>query len=131
MDLQELNHVEFDYTSFLGASCDKEWTFLEAVNACVSTVRDNSWGNNKEVVNISPQERLWGAALRILSTRHSDESNLIALCDIAKSESISVLKLIMPYALSQTQLDNIKTKTGVEISKLASGVEDEFLIQFN
>jgi len=129
MDLQELTYVEFDYTSFLGASCDKEWTFLEAVNNSVSTVRDASWGN-KEVTTVSPQERLWKGALRILSSRHSDESNLIALCSIAKSEGIAAFKLIMPYSLNPTLLKSIMHECRVEIFSVGDGIEEEFLFQF-
>ncbi|MCL9782008.1 transporter [Vibrio sp. S4M6] len=127
MAQNELNCVEFDYASFLGASCDKEWTFLEAVNVSVSNFRNVGMGN-KDVVDISPQERLWKAALNALSTGYSDESNLIALCSIAKSENIAVFKLIMPYPLNSAQIQSITQSSGAEICVLENDIQDEFLI---
>ncbi|MVE67033.1 transporter, partial [Vibrio cholerae] len=74
----------FDYTTFLGASCAKKWTFSEAISS-FAPVFGIVWFDAIKTGQ-SPQERLWDVALKELSTRSSDESNVITLVKLAKQE---------------------------------------------
>ncbi|MFT7750003.1 UNVERIFIED_CONTAM: hypothetical protein OC370_26220, partial [Escherichia coli] len=74
----------------------------------------------------SPQERLWDVALKELSTRSSDESNVITLVKLAKQEGIDELTLVMPYALDEQQLTTIQSKSAAHIE---STNQEEFLIK--
>ncbi|MGO2321044.1 MAG: transporter, partial [Vibrio toranzoniae] len=95
MDKQKETCVEFDYTTFLGASCSKKWTFLEALTT-IAPVFSTVWRDSiKELA--SPEDRLWQMALKSMSTRKSDESNIVTLLKLAKLEGINELKVVMPY----------------------------------
>lgn len=114
----------FDYTTFLGVSCTKKWTFVEAVGS-FAPIFGIAW---LDVIKEeqSPQDRLWDVALKRLSTRRSDESNLITLVKLAKQEGIEELTLVMPYALDEQQLTAIQSKSAAQIE---STNQDEFLIK--
>ncbi|RQW63395.1 transporter [Vibrio viridaestus] len=105
--MSEPNHsVVFDYTTFLGTSSQKKWTFVDAFHFFSASDEleqnpDDSEQNELEV-------RLWTKALNVLSSRKSDEANLLALISIAKSEGIEELKLLMPYDLEPDQLTSIR-----------------------
>ncbi|TXZ05741.1 transporter [Vibrio mimicus] len=114
----------FDYTTFLGASCTKKWTFAEAISSFAPVFRIAWLDTIKE--QQSPQERLWDVALKKLSTRRSDESNLITLVKLAKQEGIDELTLVMPYALDEQQLTAIQVKSAAQIE---STNQEEFLIR--
>ncbi|MCW8335811.1 transporter [Vibrio sp. SCSIO 43135] len=126
MEHQEAQCVEFDYTSFLGASCSKKWTFLEAMST-FAPIFSLMWRDNIKELS-TPQDRLWEAALKSLSASRSDESNLVTLCELAKYEGISQLKLVMPYTLDSDQIEMIKSKSSVQISPTS---HEEFLIELN
>ncbi|MBN8091245.1 transporter, partial [Vibrio vulnificus] len=55
----------FDYTTFLGASCAKKWTFSEAISS-FAPVFGIVWFDAIKTGQ-SPQERLWDVALKELS----------------------------------------------------------------
>ncbi|MGF1742965.1 transporter [Vibrio profundum] len=132
MAQQELEYVEFDYTSFLSESCGKQWTFVEAMNAYIAGLATTLGYSNlisAQDAHSSPEDRLWHAALKVLSTNHSDESNLVTLCTLAKTEGIESIKLVMPYPLNHTQIDSIMVESGTDISCLNEGMEEEFIIQ--
>ncbi len=73
----------------------------------------------------SPDERLWEVALTRLSSRHSDESNLVTLVKLAKLEGIEEIRLVMPYALDEQQIDVIQNQSNSDIKV---GKQDEFII---
>ncbi len=124
MDYQDSQQcVEFDYTTFLGASCSKKWTFLEAMST-FAPIFSIVWKDNVKELS-TPEDRLWDAALKSLSASRSDESNLITLCELAKYEGIEKLKLVMPYALEQSQIERITNRTHATFSPTTS---EEFLI---
>ncbi|WP_347367946.1 transporter [Vibrio vulnificus] len=124
MEKQGKRHVEFDYTSFLGASCSKKWTFLEALTT-FAPVFGVMWKNS--IAELSePEERLWDAALKSMSSRRSDESNLVTLLKLAKLEGIDELTVVMPYALEPTQIDFIQNRSE---SKIDCREQDVFVIR--
>ncbi|MHC6527597.1 MULTISPECIES: transporter [unclassified Vibrio] len=114
MDHIEHVSVNFDYTSFLGASCDKKWTFLEAMST-FAPIFSVVWREATDNFH-SPEDRLWDAALRRLSTNRSDESNLITLFEIAKGQGIERIKLVMPYSLDRDQIVKIESRSHVRIA---------------
>ncbi|CAM3586539.1 hypothetical protein VA7868_04296 [Vibrio aerogenes CECT 7868] len=107
--MEQLHQVRavFDYTSFLEALTSKKWSFLEAIQSVYSSRRLTSFVSAK--VKLSPEERLWQNAMHYLSTHYSDELNLLTLLKIAKSEGIHELKIMMPYALEESQLHDIES----------------------
>ncbi|WP_438469106.1 transporter [Vibrio vulnificus] len=124
MEKQGKRHVEFDYTSFLGASCSKKWTFLEALTT-FAPVFGVMWKNS--IAELSePEDRLWDAALKSMSSRRSDESNLVMLLKLAKLEGIDELTVVMPYALEPTQIDFIQNRSE---SKIDCREQDVFVIR--
>ncbi|HAS8440209.1 transporter [Vibrio vulnificus] len=124
MEKQGKRHVEFDYTSFLGASCSKKWTFLEALTT-FAPVFGVMWKNSIGELS-EPEDRLWDAALKSMSSRRSDESNLVTLLKLAKLEGIDELTVVMPYALEPTQIDFIQNRSE---SKIDCREQDVFVIR--
>lgn len=117
--------VVFDYTSFLGASCSKKWTFLEAMST-FAPIFSLMWKNTiKETLSV--EDRLWDQAMKSLSANRSDEANIITLLQLAKIEGIEELKVVMPYELDTEQLERVRLKAAVDISPLA---QDELIIKF-
>lgn len=123
MNTQERTRVVFDYTTFLGASCNKKWTFLEAMTS-FAPIFGTVWKDSIKELS-SPEDRLWEMALKSLSTRCSDEANLISLVRLAKLEGIEELKLVMPYALDSEQIQLIQNKSQ---SLIKNTKPDEFII---
>ncbi|HAS6151300.1 TPA: transporter [Vibrio vulnificus] len=124
MEKQGKRRVEFDYTSFLGASCSKKWTFLEALTT-FAPVFGVMWKNSLAELS-EPEDRLWDAALKSMSSRRSDESNLVTLLKLAKLEGIDELTVVMPYALEPTQIDFIQNRSE---SKIDCREQDVFVIR--
>ncbi|WP_102562913.1 transporter [Vibrio sp. 10N.286.49.B3] len=121
--MNHLNHVIFDYTSFLGASCNKKWTFLEAMTT-FAPVFSTVWKDSiKE--NTKPEDRLWDMALKSLSARKSDEVNLVVLFKLARLEGISKLTVIMPYALEPEQIQYMEQRSHLKVC--CKGLE-EFVV---
>lgn len=123
MDKQEDASVLFDYTSFLGASCSKKWTFLEAMSS-FAPIFGIVWRDNiKELTK--PEDRLWEMALKSMSSRKSDESNIVTLAKLAKLEGIEELKVVMPYPLEKEQIKHIEDRGQLVINNTSP---DEFYI---
>ncbi|MCG7498798.1 transporter [Vibrio sp. Of7-15] len=113
MGKHESDNVVFDYTAFLSASCKKQWTFSEAMKSFLP-VFGVAW-NAAVHSDLTPHERLWDKALKVLSTQVSDESNLIRLLRLARSEGIYDLEIQLPYALDDSQLTTIMSKSQTDI----------------
>lgn len=116
--------VVFDYTSFLGACCNKKWTFLEAMSS-FAPIFSFAWKDSiKE--RLSAEERLWELAMLSLSVSRSDEANILTLVELAKTEGVGELKIVMPYDLEQELLTRIKAKSHTEIQLAA---DDAILVK--
>ncbi|MBW3696810.1 transporter [Vibrio sp. T187] len=124
MDKQEMTSVEFDYTTFLGASCSKKWTFLEALTT-FAPVFGTVWRDSIKELS-TPEDRLWEMALKSMSSRKSDESNIVTLLKLAKLEGIHELKVVMPYSLEEEQIEYIESKSHLVIS---GNSQEEFTIR--
>jgi hypothetical protein len=117
--------VVFDYTSFLGASCSKKWTFLEAMST-FAPIFSLAWKDTiKETLSV--EDRLWDQAMKSLSANRSDESNIITLLKLAKTEGVEELKLVMPYELEHEQIERLRAKSHAEIVRLS---QDELMVKF-
>ncbi|MEL7413663.1 MAG: transporter [Pseudomonadota bacterium] len=113
MEQQGKTCIEFDYTSFLGATGSKKWTFLEAF-ATIAPIFGLMWKQN--IAELSqPEERLWNAALKSMSSRQSDESNLVMLVKLAKHEGIHELRVVMPYSLDSQQIEYIESRSKLKV----------------
>ncbi|MGR5488298.1 transporter, partial [Vibrio alfacsensis] len=64
-----------------------------------------------------------------LSSRRSDESNLVALMKIARKENIACLKVVMPYSLESEQIQLIQDKGNVKIVVIPN--EDILIAEFH
>lgn len=125
MEHQGKASVVFDYTSFLGASCTKKWTFLEAMST-FAPIFSLAWKNTiKETISV--EDRLWDQALKSLSANRSDESNIVTLVELAKSEGLAELKLVMPYELDSEQIQRVSSKTHANVQR---SQQDELIITF-
>ncbi|PWI34024.1 transporter [Vibrio albus] len=113
----------FDYTTFLGVSSSKTWTFLEIFSSLVP--RSGAKRNKCHQEDTRPEERLWQHAISELSIQESDVHNLIRLLELARSEGINKLTLMMPYDLESQQIKLITDEANVNIHP--SG-QDEFTI---
>lgn len=117
--------VVFDYTSFLGASCSKKWTFLEALSS-IAPVFTIAWKDSVEQSR-NPEDRLWEQAMKSLSASRSDESNIQTLVKLAKTEGIHELKLVMPYELESDVIERIQSRSKISIQNIG---QDEFMLTF-
>ncbi|AXY00890.1 transporter [Vibrio alfacsensis] len=105
--------IEFDYTSFLGASGSKKWTFVEAFST-IAPIFGLLWKQN--IAELSkPEDRLWEAALKSMSSRQSDESNLVKLVKLAQHEGIQELRVVMPYSLDSEQIEYIEARSQLKV----------------
>ncbi len=123
MEKQQTISAVFDYTTFLGASSCKKWTFLEVFSSVVPIF--GTILNKKVQEDVIPEERLWQHAMNELSTQDSDVHNLIRLLELAKDEGIDELTLMMPYDLDSQQLNFISARTH---SYIYQSAQDEFTI---
>ncbi len=113
MNQREKTCVEFDYTTFLGETARKKWTFLDAF-ATIAPIFGLMWKKNLSELS-EPKERLWEAAFKTLSSRHSDESNLVQLTLLAKDEGIEELRVVMPYSLDSEQIEYIESRSHFKV----------------
>ncbi|AUI85877.1 transporter [Vibrio azureus] len=109
MEQQGKSCVEFDYTTFLGATASKRWTFLEAVST-IAPIFSLIWKQNIDDLS-SAEDKLWNRALKALSSRRSDESNLVNLVGLAQEQNVHQLSILMPYPLDQEQIEYIESRT--------------------
>lgn len=103
----------FDYTRFLSASCDKHWSFLDAIYGVMPlfgmvTRSQNRCSEFKSIENLNVQIRQ--LAMQVLSTQVSDETNIIRLIELVKSQGLQELDIQLPYALEDEQLKVIKAE---------------------
>ncbi|MDV6250832.1 transporter [Vibrio sp. EA2] len=113
MDQHKKTCIEFDYTSFLGVTASKRWTFLDAF-ATIAPIFGLMWKKNL-AEHSKPEDRLWDAALNSMSSRHSDESNLVELTRLAKGEGINELRIVMPYSLEPKQIEYIESRGHLKV----------------
>ncbi|GEM75553.1 hypothetical protein [Vibrio sagamiensis] len=109
MDQQGKSCIEFDYTSFLGVTVSKKWTFLEALTT-IAPIFSLIWKQNLEEL-ISAEDRLWSSAMKELSSRKSDEANLVSLVILAQEQNVNQLYILMPYSLEAKQIEYIEERT--------------------
>lgn len=83
-----------------------------------------AWKNTIEDT-VSVEDRLWAQALKSLSASRSDEVNIVTLVQLAKSEGIDKIKLVMPYELDNAQLERMSLRSHANIERLQ---QDEFMI---
>ncbi|MEF1231483.1 transporter, partial [Vibrio fortis] len=105
-------------------SCDKKWTFLEALTT-FAPVLGTVWKDSIKDLS-TPEDRLWEKALKSLSTRKSDESNIVVLLKLAKLEGINELKVVMPYSLEDEQIEYIESRSHLVITGSSA---EEFTIK--
>jgi len=124
MEDQHSTDIVFDYTTFLGATCRKKWTFLEALQS-FAPVFGMVW---KESVSdlMTPEDKLWEQALTTLSAQISDEANLVRLVGLARVQGIQRLTLKMPYELDSDQRNTIGQRSQSVITELEG---DNFVIE--
>ncbi|MEF1307932.1 transporter, partial [Vibrio owensii] len=90
-----------------------KWTFLEAF-ATIAPIFGLMWKQN--IAELSqPEDRLWDAALKSMSSRQSDESNLVMLVKLAKHEGIHELRVVMPYSLDSKQIEYIESRSKLKV----------------
>ena len=83
-----------------------------------------AWKNTiKETISV--EDRLWDQALKSLSANRSDESNIVTLVELAKSEGLAELKLVMPYELDSEQIQRVSIKTHADVQR---SQQDELII---
>ncbi|WP_252017984.1 transporter [Vibrio sp. SCSIO 43136] len=120
---QHSNGITFDYTSFLGASCKKKWTFMEALQS-IAPVFGTVWRDQVDELK-TPEDKLWEQALNSLSAQCSDESNIARLVELARAQGISQLTVKMPYELDPQQFERIGDKTQCKFEGVG---EDDFQV---
>ncbi|MDN3610257.1 transporter [Vibrio ostreicida] len=126
MEHPENKSVVFDYTSFLGASCTKKWTFLEAFSTLIPKI--NLTWHYPQAPCLAIEERLWARAMHELSAHHSDESNLLILMQLARNEGIDELTLVMPYPLDPEQITTLQSDARSDIQ---CGPHDQLQIRLS
>ncbi len=123
MENQNNTYVSFDYTNFLGISCRKKWTFTDILYFICPWLKMPK--GERVVVTKLPEARLWEEALKVMSSRRSDESNIITLTKLARLEGIDELRIAMPYSLEARQIAYIRERSHSDIDLSA---EDELMI---
>lgn len=106
--LAEIEHnvpVCINYIDFLSASCKKRWSFVDAIYGVIPF-----FGIVTRKTAIAPgaaPERLKDLALQIISTQVSDEINIVRLITLAQQQQIDRFEILLPYPLSEAQLDTV------------------------
>lgn len=95
-----------DYTELLASSCKKSWSFADAVYGVMPIfgLVTRSPANLRR-----PSGELFKElALQIISTQVNDEVNIVRLITLAAQYQVKQLKVLLPYALTEQQLENIQ-----------------------
>lgn len=100
------NHICLNYTDFLSASCKKRWSFVDAIYGVMPIF--GMVTKNSPDLPTAPSERLKALALQIISTQVSDEINIARLITLAEQQHINAFDILLPYTLSDQQLDAIR-----------------------
>lgn len=100
------DYICLNYIDFLAASCKKRWRFVDAIYGVLPIFGMVT----KESPDLphAPSERLKALALQIISTQVSDEINIARLITLAKQQQIRQFDILLPYTLSDQQLDAIQ-----------------------
>lgn len=100
------DRICLNYTDFLGASCKKRWSFVDAIYGVMPIFGMVT----KKPASIAPpsSERLKELALQIISTQVSDEINISRLIVLAQQQDIACFDILLPYPLSDEQLASIR-----------------------
>lgn len=100
------DHICLNYIDFLAASCKKRWSFVDAIYG-VMPIFGMVTRKSQDLPG-APTERLKALALQIISTQVSDEINIARLITLAEQQHISQFDILLPYPLSEQQLDGIR-----------------------
>lgn len=95
-----------NYIDFLSASCKKRWRFVDAIYG-VLPIFGMVTKNSPDLMQ-PPSERLKALALQIISTQVSDEINIARLITLAEQQRIRLFDILLPYPLSEAQLEAIR-----------------------
>lgn len=114
--------VDFDYTHFLCAPRQENWTLYTLVLAKISY-----WfkGSATSSACYFTNETFTRLVCRSLSSLCSDVANLETLIEEAKKQGVKELKIILPYALDELELRTLQQIKQVEISQYKT--DREFL----
>jgi len=99
-------HICLNYIDFLAASCKKRWSFVDAIYGVMPIF--GMVTKNSPDPACPPSERLKALALQIISTQVSDEINIARLITLAEQQHIERFEILLPYPLSDQQLDAIR-----------------------
>lgn len=100
------DHICLNYIDFLAASCKKRWRFVDAIYG-VMPIFGMVTKNSPDLPGV-PSERLKALALQIISTQVSDEINIARLITLAEQQHIERFEILLPYPLSERQLETIR-----------------------
>lgn len=101
-------HICVNYLDFLAASCKKRWSFVDAIYGVLPFFGMVTRSPVKKSQN--PSEEMKELALQILSTQVSDEINIARLIALAEQQQIARFDILLPYSLSEQQLDLIRAE---------------------
>lgn len=113
VEFSNKSNVVFDYTTFLSASCKHKVTLVDALKALIPAFEITRWSSMPN--GLTDSEKLQTQALKVLSTSVSDTNNLIRLLRLARFEHIDELTIQLPYALDDSQLEEIEAKATCKI----------------
>ncbi|WP_414148750.1 hypothetical protein ACMGGR_09550 [Erwinia sp. BNK-24-b] len=100
------SYICLNYIDFLSSSCKKRWSFVDAIYGVMPIF--GMVTKNSPDLPTAPSERLKALALQIISTQVSDEINIARLITLAEQQHIERFEILLPYPLSQQQLDVIR-----------------------
>lgn len=99
------DHICFNYSDFLSASCKKRWSFVDAIYGVLPIF---GMVTRKSAHSLQASEdQLKELALQIISTQVSDEINIARLITLAEQQQICRFDIQLPYPLSDKQLEAI------------------------
>ncbi|MTD25999.1 hypothetical protein GK011_03450 [Erwinia sp. J316] len=100
------DRICLNYIDFLSASCKKRWSFVDAIYGVIPFF---GMITRKSPATLpSSSEPLKDLALQIISTQVSDEINIARLITLARQQNIGQFDILLPYPLSDAQLDVIR-----------------------
>lgn len=99
-------NIHLNYMDFLSASCKKRWSFVDAIYGVMPIF--GMVTRNSPNLPCAISERFKALALQIISTQVSDEINIARLITLAEQQHISQLEILLPYPLTEPQLEIIR-----------------------
>ncbi|OON41152.1 hypothetical protein BTJ39_04060 [Izhakiella australiensis] len=97
-----------NYLDFLAASCKKRWSFVDAIYGVMPIFGMVTKNPTKKAQNRTDDLR--ELALQVLSTQVSDEINIVRLITLAEQLQIASFDILLPYTLSEQQIDIIRAE---------------------